>query len=173
MNLTSIMSSVWGDLRLGLPKPETPDIWASAVNTIKTLIGDCPVCNLPLDGHSWLTLAQAGNKEDMDQLTESSVKRDWAKLTGIDSFVGDRNTIIALAIDCPSGTGFTFEYIDWWELAAPPPTKLRCFVLSQEQWQELINLLPYSHQYTWRSLSSGSPVRISADAACETGSLSD
>jgi len=103
---------------LEIKKPGRRSPYAAATLFKRNMLRVCPACKLSLESHAWATLAEAGNKEDMTRLLELFRAREWANLRAIHSFEGTKNAIIASAIKCPTGRGYTFWYVDPVEIYA-------------------------------------------------------
>jgi len=112
------------------------------------MIPECPACGLALDGHAHCTLAEAGNKHDVEQLFKAIERRDWNTLVSIQSFEGSKNAVIATAIRCPRAAGSVQPYVDYVELYSAPE---RCehVVLNDEEWRDLNDALATLSWYSF------------------------
>jgi hypothetical protein len=120
------------------PSAENRDAWAATTQKLREMIPACPACKSTLDGHAHSTLAEAGNKHDIDRLFEALRSKDWRDLVSIHSFEGAKNAVIATAIQCPKGPGSVLPYVDYVELFSLPDRGIAS-VLDDEEWRKLCN----------------------------------
>jgi len=118
-----------------------PDRYAASARNLGEMVPTCPVCGSSLGGHSFATLAEAGNKEDMLKLIPALDSKAWEQLSQIHSFEGSKNAICANAIACPSGAGFTIAFISYVELYSHDELA-RSQALNLAEWASLLRVFP-------------------------------
>jgi hypothetical protein len=122
------------------PKPPREPFAASTL-MLRNMLIDCPGCKLSLQGHSWATLAEAGNESDIKRLPDLVRSRNLGELSEIKSFDGMKDAIIAAAVSCPEVHGGTLWYVDYHELWANEAFG-EFYRHDQQQWSELLQCFP-------------------------------
>ena len=125
------------------------DTHAASARNLCDMVPACPVCSSSLAGHSFGTLAEAGNKEDMRVLLAAFEAQEWERLSHIHSFEGSKNAICANAVACPVGVGFTLAFISYVELYAHDELA-RSQALDEAGWSSLLCAFP---NLDWHAIS--------------------
>lgn len=126
-------------------KPHGPitelEAYAATTETLRPLLPVCPTCLGPIANHHYGQYAVAAGKADMSALLAASEESRWRDLRAIQTFNGDQDAVVALAIRCTDRSGALICALDPFELYAGM-SLLRRYSLRSSEWMELLEAAP-------------------------------
>jgi len=125
------------------------DPYAAAAQFLCKMVPACPICLSSLVDHSYATLAEAGNREDLERLGSAFDSKQWNLLSQIHSFDGLKNAICVYAVTCPAGAGFAVEYISYEEFWSDDQL-VKSQALDTSEWSALLQTFP---SLDWHAIS--------------------